>query len=138
MTGVKGKTGTHKNRSNQWLAGSASRIRTDEVFSFKPKIEVIEAVKSDIEQRGITKTEWLDMAVESMLSIEESTESGEKSAGLPEIAREAISHGLVRDAIATAIQLKEAAISREKKAKRPDEGAIAKWQSEIEELEALL
>lgn len=129
MTGVKGKTGTHRNRSNQWLSGSASRIRTDEVFSFKPKIEVIEAIKSDIEQRGITKTEWLDMAVESMLGGEILEETEEKSAGLPLVAREAIS---------TAIQLKEAAIRREKKLKNPSEEAIAQWQAEIEQLEALL
>lgn len=129
MTGVRGKTGTHKNRSNQWLSGSAARIRTDEVFSFKPRIEVIEVIKTDIEQRGISKTEWLDMAVESMLGGQIPAETSEKSAGLPEVAREAI---------ATAIQLKDAAIRREKKAKKPNEEAIAKWQAEVEELEALL
>lgn len=129
MTGVKGKTGTHKNRSNQWLAGTTARIRTDEVFSFKPKIEVIEAIKTDIEQRQISKTEWLDMAVESMLGGQTPEETSERSAGLPEVAREAI---------ATSIQLKDAAIRREKKAKTPDKEAIAQWQAEIEELEALL
>lgn len=125
MTGVKGKTGTHTNRSNQWVAGTATRIRTDEVFSFKPKIEVIEAIKTDIEQTGITKTEWLDAAVEAKLGRTESSENQ----GLPDP---------VRDAIATAIGLKTVAISRERKNKIPDEKAIAQWEAEIEELENYL
>jgi hypothetical protein len=128
MTGVRGKTGTHGNRSNQWMAGTVERSRTDEVFAFKPKLSVIDLIKQDIEQRQVTKTEWLDMAVESFLGGGEGEKAEETELDNP----------LVQDAIATSIELKRTAISREKKAKRPDEEAIARWQSQIEELEAWL
>lgn len=131
MPGVKGKTGTHTNRSNQWLAGTASRIRTDEVFSFKPKIEVIEAVKTDIEQRQVTKTEWLDMAVESMLGQGQGQENEDFSRDIPDC---------LKDAVLIAIAQKDAAIRAEKKKKKSlqDEAQIERWIAQIDELEKFL
>ncbi len=119
MAGKKGKTGRHTNRSNQWLAGTATRIRADEVFSFKPKIEVYDQVKKDIEAKGMTKSEWCDLVVERFFEDNQ------------------ISHPLVQDAISDSIAQKQAALAKEKKSKRPDQELIDRWQGEIEELERL-
>jgi hypothetical protein len=125
MVGVKGRTGRHNNRSNQWIAG-AERSRTDEVFAFKPKLEVVEAIKTDMQERQLSKTEWLDLAASRM--IEQGT-----------TAEIAVSE-VLQDAIATSIGLKQAAIRAEKKkpANRRDQELINKWEAQVQELENLL
>lgn len=137
MAGVKGKTGRHTNRSNQWLKGTAERSRTDEVFAFKPKLGVYEAIKADIEQREINKTEWLDMAVEAFLGgstavtgeSQQQEESQQESSDI---------NPLVQEAIAFFLENKRVALRRERKQKPPDKGLIEQWEKEIEELEAML
>lgn len=57
------KAGRHANRSNQWIAGTCKPKRSKEVFCFKPRLEVIEAIKGDMESRGLSKSEWLDEAI---------------------------------------------------------------------------
>lgn len=69
MAGKVGRTGTHKNRSNQWLAGTAQRERVDKVVGFKPRVEVYAQIQADMELRGMGVTEWLDMVVESYLAL---------------------------------------------------------------------
>jgi hypothetical protein len=125
MVGVAGKTGRHKNRSNQWIAGK-ERLRTDEAFSFKPKLELINAIKADMEKRQISKTEWLDLAANRMIEQDATAEI-------------AISE-VLQDAITTSIGLKQAAIRSEKKkpANRRDQALINKWEAEIEQLENFL
>lgn len=137
MPGGKGKTGRHTNRSNQWLKGTATRERTDEVFAFKPKLTVIDAIHADLEQREISKTEWLDLAVECLLGIGESGEDGEEVEGekLPEIG---LNHSLVQEALSDSLEKKRIAIARERKQKRPDKGLIEQWEKEIEQLEGFL
>lgn len=134
MAGVKGKTGRHTNRSNQWLKGTVERSRTDEVFAFKPKLGVYEAIKQDIEQREISKTEWLDMAVEAFLG------GTSNVAGEPDQAEEETSdiNPLAQEAIAFFLESKRVAVARERKAKRPDKGLIEQWEKEIEQLESML
>lgn len=142
MPGTKGKTGRHTNRSNQWLAGTAERQRTDEVFAFKPKLSVIEAVKSDLQEREISKTEWLDMAVESLLGIAASSESEREvqphCRGDDELPEIGFNHPLVQEALSDSLEKKRIAIARERKQKRPDKGLIEQWEKEIEELEVIL
>lgn len=69
MAGKAGRTGTHKNRSNRWLAGTAQRERVDKVLGFKPRIEVYAQIQADMERRNMGVTEWLDMVVESYLAL---------------------------------------------------------------------
>lgn len=126
------KDGQPTQHGNRYTAGVVTRERVDKVVAFKPKVEVADALFADMEARQMTATQWLDMAVAKLL-LEGDSELNE---GQPQKVKEL--SPVLRDAIATSIQLKEAAISREKKAKRPDEEAIAKWQAEIEELETLL
>lgn len=78
MAGKEGRTGTHKNRSNQYIKGTAQRRRVDKVVGVKPKLEVYGQMLADMERRGVSQSEWLDMAIENFLakSITESfTES---------------------------------------------------------------
>lgn len=63
MAGKEGRTGTHKNRSNQWLKGTAQRERVDKVVGFKPKVETYAQMQAEMEELGMGQTEWLDMVV---------------------------------------------------------------------------
>jgi hypothetical protein len=126
MAGKKGKTGIHTNRSNQWLKGTTERSRTDEVFAFKPQLSVIQAIKADIEERQITKTQWLDMAVECQLGI--------KSDGV----ETGLNHPLIQEALSDSLEKKRIAIARERKQKRPNQKLIEVWEKEIKELESFL
>lgn len=129
MAGVKGKTGRHNNRSNQWMNGK-ERLRTDEAFSFKPKLDIVDAIKADMEQRQLSKTEWLDLAASKMFELPNNTEA----------AISLLISPVLRDAIATVIGLKQAAIRTEKKKKlnQRDQALIDKWEAEVQELESLL
>lgn len=69
MPGKKGRTGTHKNRSNQYLKGTAQKERTDKAIGFKPKLEIYDAMVADMERRGMTATQWLDLAAETLLGV---------------------------------------------------------------------
>lgn len=70
VTGQRGRTGTHKNRSNQWLKGTAQRERVDKVVAFKPKVEVYALIQEDMERLGMNQTEWLDMVVKKHFAIQ--------------------------------------------------------------------
>lgn len=67
MSAKKGRTGTHKNRSNQYIKGTAQRERVNKAIGFKPKLEIYEAMVADMERRGMTSTQWLDMVIASFL-----------------------------------------------------------------------
>lgn len=69
MAAKKGRTGKHKNRSNQYIAGTAQKERTDKAIGFKPKLEIYEAMVADMERRGMSATQWLDLAAETLLGI---------------------------------------------------------------------
>lgn len=132
MAGVKGQKNPSKHkRGNQWTTGQAETIREPEVFAFKVSKDLYPRVKQEIEEKGLSKQAFVD----GLLAYYYSDEPEQ-----PEIFIESKGEisALVRDAIATSIELKKAAISREKKAKRPDEEAIARWQAEVNELEAML
>lgn len=129
MAGVKGKTGTHANRSNQWLAGTAQKERSDEPFAFKPRLSIAAAIKADMERLGLTKTEWLDMATESFLGVSETE---------PESEETGLNHPLIQEALSDSLEKKRIAIARERKAKRPNQKMIEAWEKEIIELETML
>lgn len=126
------KDGQPTQHGNRYTAGVVGRERVDKVVAFKPRIEVADALFADMEQRQLTPTQWMDWAVEQVLSEDDSV--------LQEGQREEVRElsPVLRDAIATSIELKKAAIAREKKSKRPDEEAIARWEAQIQELEAWL
>lgn len=134
MAGIKGQKNPSKHkRLNRYSAGVVESVREPEVFAFKIKKDLYPVVKADLQERGISKQQLCDELLDSYYSDEVELEKTEQPvatvAELPES---------VRDAIATSIQLKEAAISREKKSRRPDEGAIAQWEVQIQELEQYL
>jgi hypothetical protein len=50
----------------------------------------------------------------------------------------AVTHPLVRDAIALAIAQKQVALKAQLKGKRPDQALVETWEKEIKELEGFL
>lgn len=136
MAGRKGQKNPSKHkRENQWTKGTAEVIRESEVFAFKVSKELYPRVKAEIEERGISKQAFVDDLLACYYGEDEGDTEGDS---LENEGQRLELSPVLRDAIATSIQLKETAISREKKAKRPDEDAIARWQAEVEELENLL
>jgi hypothetical protein len=140
MAGRKGQKNPSKHkRENQWTKGTAEVIREPEVFAFKVSKELYPRVKAEIEERGISKQQFVD----GLLACYYDDDEGEAIEGdfvQNEGQREVKSElsPLVRDAIATSIEIKQAALRSEKKSKRPNQGLIEKWESQIEELENLL
>lgn len=74
MSAKKGRTGTHKNRSNQYIKGTAQKERTDKVIAFKPRLETYEAIQEEMRSLGMSTTEWLDMVVEKHFDRDHSLE----------------------------------------------------------------
>lgn len=129
MAGIKGQKNPSKHRRlNRYSAGVVESVREPEVFAFKIKKDLYPVVKADLEEREISKQQLCDELLDYYYSPDSEEGRREKS-GFPPV---------VRDAIATSVELKKAAIAREKKARKPDSDAIATWELQIEELEKFL
>ncbi len=126
------KDGQPVQHGNRYTAKVVERERVNRVLAFKPKIAIATALFRDMEERGMTVTQWLDMAVEQFLFTEyTNTEAGNS------LEKQPVSP-VVEDAIWIAIAQKQAALRTEKKNKHPDQARIEKWEREINELESLL
>jgi len=142
MAGKKGqKNPSRHKRKNRYSAGVVESVRAPEVFAFRVQKEYYDAVKADIEQRGLTKQQWCDEAVACMLGLDEEGEDNEPNDQQnheqpPEDV--AVTHPLVRDAIALAIAQKQVALKAQLKGKRPDQALVETWEKEIKELEGFL
>lgn len=132
--GRKRKTeeGSSDKYGNRYTTGVVEKERVDRVVAFKPKIEIADALFADMEARKMTPTQWLDMVAEKVLRGGDLVQNEERRVETGELSP------VLRDAILIAIAQKEAALRAEKKQKRPDQAQIERWESQIEELEALL
>lgn len=136
MAGIKGQRNPSKHRrENQWTKGTAEVIRESEVFAFKVSKELYPRVKAEIEERGISKQAFVDDLLACYYGEDEGDTEGDS---LENEGQRLELSPVLRDAIETSIEIKQAALRAEKKSKRPNQGLIEKWESQIEELEKLL
>ncbi len=127
MVGKKGQKNPSKHRrKNEYTIGLKEPTRHPEVFPFKLPIELYPRVKAEIEENGLTKQAFCDRLLAHYYG------NGEESLEKSELNDE------VRDAVLTVLELKRAALSRERKAKRPNQEYIERLETAIAALENAL
>ena len=70
MPGVKGRSGKHSNRSNQWIAGTKQRTRARTTFGYRPSIDLYDKIEEDIKTKGVTTSQWFDLVVKKYFEKE--------------------------------------------------------------------
>ena len=92
---------------------------------------LVEEIDNWIGTAGGTRTGFIETACRDALDDQftQSIRAVEPKSGLPEV---------VKDAIATTLDLKQSALRAEQKKKKPNQDLIGQWQREIDELEAFL
>ncbi len=100
-------------------------------------VGLLEEIDNECGVMGGSRTQFIESACRAALHPEKLVEQvrAKQSA---EPAPIAISPELLKEAVTTLLSLKEAALARELKLKKPDQESIRRWQQKIDELDGFL
>lgn len=99
-------------------------------------VGLLEEIDNECGVMGGTRTQFIEEACRAALHPEKLVQ--QVKARQAEPAPIAISPELLKEAVTTLLSLKEAALAREQKLKKPDQELIRQWQAKIDELDGFL
>lgn len=123
-TTPKSQTEREKTTNNPKGINQHEGVRSRHPISLRLHEKIDPIVRQAAKDAGQTNTQWIEEAIR--MRLEGNTKKSSQTSPA------------VLDAITTSLELKRAALAREQRQENPDEGAIAKWEAEIKELEAAL